>query len=116
MDNHAGNSQEHLALEVEGHDIGPAYASDGSADLARVKTDLDILRNKIMAIQNTFNEKDWLEKTEFLSRSDDVENRLDVLDERIDDALEGVDKCEETSLTNKYAMIGVNDQLKRVNR
>jgi len=107
-------TQEHLALEVEGHDIGPAYASDGSADLARVKTDLDILRNKIMAIQNTFNEKDWLEKTEFLSRSDDVENRLDVLDERIDDALEGVDKCEETSLTNKYAMIGVNDQLKRI--
>ena len=51
-----------------------------------------------------------------VSRSDDVENRLDVLDERIDDALEGVDKCEETSLTNKYAMIGVNDQLKRVNR
>ena len=103
-----------MSLEVAEHEVGPVYNSDGSADLARVKTDLDTLTIKIGTIENLLNEKEWLEKDEFISRNQYVEERLDVLDEKVDDAIETVNMCDETALTNKYAMIGVTNQLQRV--
>ena len=43
-----------------------------------------------------------------------MEERLDVLDEKVDDTVETVNMCDETALTNKYAIIGVTNQLQRV--
>ena len=103
-----------MSLEVGEHEVGPAYNSDGSADLARVKTDLDTLAIKIGTIENLLSEKEWLEKDEFFSRNQYVEERLDVLDEKVDDTVETVNMCDETALTNKYAIIGVTNQLQRV--
>ena len=100
-------------MEVAENEVGPAYNYGGSTDLAEVKTELDILSNKIETIDNLLNEKEWVEKHEFLSRNQYIEQRFEGLDEKVDDAREIVDNCEETSLTIKYAMIGVNNQLER---
>jgi len=107
-------TQEHLALEVAENEVGPAYNYGGSADLAQVKTDMDMLSNKIETIENLLNEKQWVEKDEFMSRNQYIEQRIEGLGDKIEDAGEIVDACEEKSRTIQYTMIDINSQLERV--
>ena len=93
-------------MELGEQEVGPAYSTQGSADLARVENNLDILNNKIKELENMMSEKEWLEKNEYIARNQYVEERLD--------AIESVNRCDETALTNKFAIIGVNTQLQEV--
>ena len=95
-------------------EVGPAYYSEGSVDLAGVQNDLDILNNKVKMIENMIGEKEWLEKNEYNARTEKVEERLDSVDSKVNGAIETMNRCDETSLTNKYALIGVNNQLQEV--
>ena len=101
-------------MVVAENEVGPAYNSEGSTDLAQVKNDLDTFSNKIEAIDNLLKEKEWVEKHEFVSRKQYVEQRLEGLEEKVDNAREIAYSCDETSKTIKYAMIDVNNQLEKV--
>lgn len=101
-------------MQLGEQEVGPAYNSDGSVDVASFQNDLDILVHKIKIIENLIDEKNWLEKKEYIVRNEYVEERLDAIDNKVDDAVETVNRCDETSLTNKFAMIGVNNQLQGV--
>ena len=103
-----------MSLEVSGNEVGPVYGSGESADLADIKSDMTILANKIENIEKVIEDKNWIEKREFQTRNSNIEKEFEDLEEKLEKSRVMLDSCEEMSLTNKYAMIGVNNQLQKV--
>ena len=96
------------------NDVGPAYNSEGSTDLAEVKKDIKICSKKIEAIDILLKEKHWVEKPDFDIRNQYVETKFEELNEKVDNGLEIVNTCNERSNTNKYDLIDVKTQLEKV--
>ena len=83
-------TQEQLALEVSEGEIGPTYSSEVATDLARLSTDLEMLTARV-------NDDRWVERRDFDIRNNAMVERMDGIEDKVDNTRIVVDACEVAS-------------------
>ena len=83
-------TQEHLALEVSEGEIGPSYSSEMASDLARLNTELEMLAARV-------NDNRWVERSDFDIRNNAMVERMDGIEDKVENTRIVVDACEVAS-------------------
>ena len=97
-------TQEHLSLEVSDGEVGPAYNSELSADVSRMKSDLQALREQYFGLERDFQSGTFVRRNDFDIRNNAIVERLDNIEEKVDNARIVADACDAASDSVKREM------------
>ena len=100
-------TQEQLALEVSEGEIGPTYSSEVATDLARLSTDLEMLTARV-------NDDRWVERRDFDIRNNALVERMDEIEDKVDNTRIVVDACEVASESVRRDMTSLSSLLSEV--
>ena len=100
-------TQEQLALEVSEGEIGPTYSSEVATDLARLSTDLEMLTARV-------NDDRWVERRDFDIRNNAMVERMDGIEDKIENTRIVVDACEAASESVRRDMASLTSLLQEV--
>ena len=114
-------SQDQLALEVAEGEVGPAYSSEMATDIARITTELEIITGRINVLETQAADDRWVERRDFDIRNNAMVERMDEIEDKVDNTRIVVDACEAasesvrrdiTSLSSLLSEVSVNCRLK----
>ena len=100
-------TQEQLALEVSEGEIGPTYSSEVATDLARLSTDLEMLTARV-------NDDRWVERRDFDIRNNAMVERMDGIEDKVDNTRIVVDACEVASESVRRDITSLTSLLQEV--
>lgn len=100
-------TQEQLALEVSEGEIGPTYSSEVATDLARLSTDLEMLTARV-------NDDRWVERRDFDIRNNAMVERMDGIEDKVDNTRIVVDACEVASQSVRRDITSLTSLLQEV--
>ena len=86
-----------LALEVAEGEVGPAYSSEMATDIARIATELEILAGRVNVLENQAAADRWVERRDFDIRNNALVERMDEIEDKVDNTRIVVDACEVAS-------------------
>ena len=107
-------SQEHLALEVSDGDVGPAYNDELSADVARLKTEMEMLLGRFQAVESGVLDQDGIPRSEFDIRNNALVERIDGVEDKVDNARIVADACEVASNSVRRDIAQLTSSLEKV--
>ena len=90
-------TQDQLALEVAEGEVGPAYSSEMATDIARIATELEILAGRVNVLENQAAADRWVERRDFDIRNNALVERMDEIEDKVDNTRIVVDACEVVS-------------------
>ena len=100
-------TQEHLALEVSEGEIGPSYSSEMASDLARLNTELEMLAARV-------NDNRWVERSDFDIRNNAMVERMDGIEDKVENTRIVVDACEAASESVRRDIASLTSLLQEV--
>ena len=86
-------TQEHLALEVGDGEVGPAYNSELETDVARLKTEVEMLTGRFVTLESQRLDEATINRNEFDIRNNALLERIDDVEEKTDNARIVADAC-----------------------
>lgn len=107
-------TQEHLALEVTDGDVGPAYNDELSADVARLKTEMEMLLGRFQAVESGVLDQDGIPRSEFDIRNNALVERIDGVEDKVDNARIVADACEAASNSVRRDIAQLTSSLEKV--
>ena len=107
-------TQEHLALEVTDGDVGPAYNDEISADVARLKTEMEMLLGRFQAVESGVLDQDGIPRSEFDIRNNALVERIDLVEDKVDNARIVADACEAASNSVRRDIAQLTSSLEKV--
>ena len=107
-------TQEHLALEVTDGDVGPAYNDELSTDVARLKTEMEMLLGRFQAVESGVLDQDGIPRNEFDIRNNAVVERIDEVEDKADNARIVADACEAASSSVRRDIAQLSGTLDKV--
>jgi len=100
-------TEEHLALEVSEGEIGPAYSSEMASELARLSTELEVLAARL-------NDDRWVERRDFDIRNNEMVERMDGIEDKVENTRIVVDACEVASESMRRDIASLSTVLQEV--
>ena len=67
-------------------EVGPAYNNELSADVSRMKSDLQALRQQYFALESDFQSGKIVRRNDFDIRNNAIVERIDSVEEKVDNA------------------------------
>ena len=107
-------TQEHLALEVTDGDVGPAYNDELSTDVARLKTEMEMLLGRFQAVESGALDQDGIPRSEFDIRNNALVEKIDGVENKADNARIVADACEAASSSVRRDIAQLSGALEKV--
>ena len=103
-----------MSLVVSEDEVGPAYNSKSSEDLIEIQEEIKSCSTRIEAIDHLLKNNNWLEKHEFSSRTQEVDQRFAEYHKTLEATKYSVEECDSKSKATEYEMITLKKQLEKV--
>ena len=103
-----------LALEVAEGEVGPAYSSEMATDIARIATELEILAERVNVLENQAAADRWVERRDFDIRNNALVERMDEIEDKVDNTRIVVDACEVASESVRRDITSLTSLLQEV--
>ena len=103
-----------LALEVAEGEVGPAYSSEMATDIARIATELEILAERVNVLENQAAADRWVERRDFDIRNNALVERMDEIEDKVDNTRIVVDACEVASESVRRDITSLSSLLSEV--
>ena len=104
-------SQDQLVTEGE---VGPAYSSEMATDIARITTELEIITGRINVLETQAADNRWVERRDFDIRNNAMVERMDEIEDKVDNTRIVVDACEVASESVRRDITSLSSLLSEV--
>ena len=94
--------------------MGPAYNDELATDVARLKTEMEMLLGRFQAFESGVLNQDGITRSEFDIRNNALVERVDGVEEKADNARIVADACEAASNSVRRDIAKLSDTLEQV--
>ena len=95
-------------------DVGSAYNDELSADVARLKTEMEMLLGRFQAVESGVLDQDGIPRSEFDIRNNALVERIDGVEDKVDNARIVADACEAASNSVRRDIAQLTSSLEKV--